>query len=465
MSADVWLANFVACWLQAAVITTAAALLLRILPVRSPSIALAYLQALLCVCMLLPAVEPWRAAPVTTGISAAAVSVFRVSTPRAVPISASKVLFALLALGAAARLIWLVAGYAKLRGYRSRATPLAIEPLPIARGARAAVYVSPEVSGPVTFSFRHPAVLLPSRWLDLDPARQNAILCHELLHVRRKDWVFHVTEEIIRALLWFHPAVWWLIAEIRLSREQVVDRMVVRLTGAKRSYIEVLLDFAGIDSPVTAPAFTHKRRLTRRIKSLLQEVSMTKSRSITSLASITVCLAAAGAVAVWSFPLQSVTSTFIAKDDSAPAAGIVGGVVGGIGGVGVVGGVPGGVIGGVIGGVVGDIPGAKTVAAGPQEKPIYQTSDKGVTPPTVLSKVDPEYTKEAGDAKIEGTVVLTLEVHPDGRAHNLHVARSLDAGLDQKAIEAVEQWEFAPGKKDGRPVAVQATIEINFKLH
>jgi beta-lactamase regulating signal transducer with metallopeptidase domain len=307
MTADVWLANLVACWIQIGVITALAVLMQRTIPTRSPGTALAYLQTLLGASLLLPAVEPWRAAPVTTGISAGAVSVFRVSTPGAIPMSASKVLLAMLAAGAAARLIWLVAGYAKLRGYRQQASPLEIDPLHSALGARAQVFLSSGVSGPVTFGFQHPTVLLPSRWLDLDPVRQNAILCHELLHVRRNDWVFHVTEEITRALLWFHPTVWWLIAEIRLAREQVVDRMVVRFTGAPRPYVEALLDFAGIDSPITVPAFTLKRHLARRIKSLLEEVPMTKFRSITSLASITLCLAAAGAVAVWSFPLQSVT--------------------------------------------------------------------------------------------------------------------------------------------------------------
>ncbi len=447
MNADVWLANLVACWLQVAVITIAAALLLRMLPPRSPSTALAYMQMLLGTCLLLPAVEPWRAAAVTKGISAGAVSVFHISATDAAPIPASNVLLAVLAAGITARLIWLVIGYVKLWGFRHQASPLENE--------HAEVYISADVSGPVTFGFWRPTVLLPSRWLDLDPARQNVVLCHELLHVRRKDWLFHVAEEIIRAILWFHPAIWWLIAEIRLAREQVVDRMVVRMTGARRSYVEVLLDFAGIDSPITAPAFTNKRHLTRRIKSLLEEVSMTKSRSIASLASITLCLAAAGTVAVWSFPLQSVTSTFIAKDGSAPAAGVVKGVVGGV---------PGGVSGGVIGGVVGGVDGGQTVAAGPQGQPLYHIGKNGVTAPQVLKKKDPEYTKEARDAKIEGTVMLSLEVHPDGRAHNTRIVRSLDPGLDQKALEAVEQWKFEPGKKDGKPVAVAATIEINFRL-
>lgn len=88
----------------------------------------------------------------------------------------------------------------------------------------------------------------------------------------------------------------------------------------------------------------------------------------------------------------------------------------------------------------------------------------GVTAPTLLSKVEPEYSEEARRAKYQGTVVLYVEVYPDGKAHNLKVLRSLGLGLDEKAIEAVNKWKFRPGYKDGKAVAVQATIEVNFRL-
>ena len=85
-----------------------------------------------------------------------------------------------------------------------------------------------------------------------------------------------------------------------------------------------------------------------------------------------------------------------------------------------------------------------------------------VTEPKVVHKVGPEYTREARDAKLEGTVLLLIEVRPDGRAHNIRVARSLGMELDRKAIEAVEKWIFEPALKEGVPVTVIATIEIPF---
>jgi TonB family protein len=56
-------------------------------------------------------------------------------------------------------------------------------------------------------------------------------------------------------------------------------------------------------------------------------------------------------------------------------------------------------------------------------------------------------------------------VGPDGRPHEMRVSRSLGFGLDEKALEAVKQWRFEPAKKDGRPVAVQINIEVNFRLY
>jgi TonB family protein len=88
----------------------------------------------------------------------------------------------------------------------------------------------------------------------------------------------------------------------------------------------------------------------------------------------------------------------------------------------------------------------------------------GVTAPSLVFKVEPEYSEEARKAKYQGTVVLYVEVDASGKARNLKVLRSLGLGLDEKAIEAVNKWKFKPGVKDGKPVTVAATIEVNFRL-
>ena len=88
----------------------------------------------------------------------------------------------------------------------------------------------------------------------------------------------------------------------------------------------------------------------------------------------------------------------------------------------------------------------------------------GVSAPQVLFKVDPEYSEEARKAKYSGTVVIQLVVDPSGHGRDIRVIRSLGLGLDEKAIEAVNKWKFRPGLRNGQPVAVMATIEVNFRL-
>jgi len=88
----------------------------------------------------------------------------------------------------------------------------------------------------------------------------------------------------------------------------------------------------------------------------------------------------------------------------------------------------------------------------------------GVSPPSILYKVEPEYSEEARKAKFQGTVLLFVIVDEKGNPRDIKIIRPLGLGLDQKAVEAVEKWKFSPGKKDGKPVAVQAQIEVNFRL-
>lgn len=94
---------------------------------------------------------------------------------------------------------------------------------------------------------------------------------------------------------------------------------------------------------------------------------------------------------------------------------------------------------------------------------VYEVGN-GVSAPSVLSKVEPEMSKEARKAKFQGDVVLYVEVGHDGTPQYLRVIRSLGFGLDEKAIEAVSKWKFRPGLKDGKPVAVAAKVTVMFRL-
>ncbi len=92
------------------------------------------------------------------------------------------------------------------------------------------------------------------------------------------------------------------------------------------------------------------------------------------------------------------------------------------------------------------------------------TVGNGVTPPRVLSKVEPTYSPDARAEQVQGTVVLEVVVSRRGLAENIRVLSPLGFGLDEAAQGAVQRWRFAPGMKDGKPVPVIATIEVNFRF-
>jgi TonB family protein len=100
-----------------------------------------------------------------------------------------------------------------------------------------------------------------------------------------------------------------------------------------------------------------------------------------------------------------------------------------------------------------------------QPKKSETESRRNVTPPRPIHTPDPDYDEASRKAKVQGTVVLSALVAENGKPQDIKVARSLNPTLDQKAIEAVSRWRFAPATKDGKPVAVRLQVEVTFRLH
>ena len=94
---------------------------------------------------------------------------------------------------------------------------------------------------------------------------------------------------------------------------------------------------------------------------------------------------------------------------------------------------------------------------------VHRIND-AVSPPRLRSKVEPAYSEKARQARVQGVVMLSVEIWPDGRPLNIRVVRSLGWGLDEEAVKAVRQWRFYPGTLEGNPVRVQAQIEVSFRL-
>jgi TonB family protein len=302
--------------IQVFVIASIGVALPLIFRIRHPRSQLVYCHLVIVACLVLPAVQPWQHSiiQVTTGYStapaAAATAPGQIGSP-AREVSRRQIVVWTIMLGAFVRLCWTAFGLWRIRQYKQTASP--IYPIPESitqaqtRTTASALFCSSSSGmGPVTFGFFRPIVLLPASFVSLEKEAQFGIACHELFHVRRKDWLMTLVEEIVAALFWFHPAFWWLLAQARLAREQIVDAEVVRVTAARESYINALLAMAGSRPALDlapAPLFLRRRHLLQRMQLLVTEVPMSKFRLVWSYGLIVAILAAAGWIGVVSFPI------------------------------------------------------------------------------------------------------------------------------------------------------------------
>jgi beta-lactamase regulating signal transducer with metallopeptidase domain len=392
MNLPLWFCNLAFWTAQSALLVVAAGLLPRLLQVRQPRVRLAYWRVLLAIALALPWLQPWHRAhavgaiTIAPGIAGASVTaapgptVTHTLVPgiQAIPQIAGVIIL----IGIAVRLVTLALGLLKLRHFRRTSLPIpsasesaaVFEAVRSQVNARAEFRLSRQVDSPVTFGFSAPVILLPERVISMNQQAQAAIACHELVHVRRHDWAQHLAEEAIRGAFWFHPAVAWLIGRVRLAREQVVDLEVIRLTNARKTYLEALLEFASnrpFTAAIPAPPFLVERQLAERVALMLKEVRMSPTRLVTSLAVIACCLTLVATLAARAFPLQGPPLAA----QPAPAGGITQGVTGGVAG-GVAQGIPGGVRQGVSGGVT---QGAAGGVIGKKRSEVDGDVDQGTT--------------------------------------------------------------------------------------
>jgi len=426
MTSSIWLRDVGAFALQVTLIVGAGAALARAFRIREPRATLPYWQVLLVVCLLLPVCQPWivrdtiAPAPGARLVANAIAGVpDTVPAPIATPLSPvrmERLVLLVLGAGIVARAVWLTAGAFALRRLRREASPLV--PLPeairIAQervGARASICVSDRFAGPITFGVFRPVVVFPPGVSTMPPHVQEAIAFHELLHVRRRDWVYEVLEEAVRTVFWFHPAIWWLIGRVRLSREQVVDQAAIRLTESRERYVEALLAVALARSPLRlalAPPFLRRSHLKKRVAQILQETTMTTRRLIASLTASGAALALAATVAVRSFPLEAQGQRIA----GAPAQLTPGG------------------------------------------EPIQIV--KGAE--HLLHAALPEYPHRAIEQRVEGDVLLDLAIDDRGEVSDARVLSGPDE-LRKAALESVLQWHYSPDAV--RSISTQAALRFH----
>jgi beta-lactamase regulating signal transducer with metallopeptidase domain len=327
------MANVLSWSVQIAVITVAGVLLPLAFRVTSPRARLVYFRALLVACVALPLLQPWL--PVTTAEAtfarpAGVLNDLRLldtstASDRTAPVLApapppspmngwrlGAVLVTLYCGGLMARVGWLAVGLWSLSRFRRSSMPLEPRPASVWEavelvGVDAEFRISPRVVQPVTFGLHQPVVLVPPLFLSFEPSQQKAIAAHELLHVIRGDWLRTFGDRLVLSIFWFHPAIWWLVQQIDLAVEQLVDRRAVSLVGDRKPYLKALLQLATArPSPFLHPAkaFGNHSHLAQRVALLVREVSMSRVRLVASFSAVLALLGAGAWYVVQAYPLR-----------------------------------------------------------------------------------------------------------------------------------------------------------------
>ncbi|RPJ52136.1 MAG: M56 family peptidase, partial [Acidobacteria bacterium] len=430
--------------LQLCLLIGAAALAEKFLPLRLPRLSYAYWRVLLLVSLALPLLQPWPG-PVRrflpTGSDVAVIQDLSASTvtvasqgPAEWQIPYLPVLAGVLIVGMLFRLSRLLVGALSLRHALKRSRPAVLpwnmSQLAPGGGKQPRVVCVESVTSPATYGLFRPVILLPLGFSELTETQQLGVICHELRHVQRHDWLFRFAEEIVRCLFWFHPLVLWLTRRIELSREQSVDQEVVQILGQSRDYLDSLVEMAGarLSGPVAA-LFLSESYLRQRVRLIKEGFTMSTRRLSISLSLSFVFLLTAGAVAVWAFPLQG------REQDQARPAGVPGGSA-----------------------VESQKRGPESDAGGKQE--LIRVGGN-VQRSKLIHWVPPEYPPDAEKAGIKGIVLLKVTVSETGDVTEVEDVRGHPM-LVNAARAAVQQWKYSPTMLNGRAVPVIATQTVTF---
>jgi TonB family protein len=364
-----------------------------------------------------------------------------------------------------------------------------------------------------TYGARRPRLLVPAhadRWSE---RRIRAVLCHEIAHVARHDWLVQLTAAALCALHWYNPLFWLACRRLGLESERACDDAVLRSGLSPRDYARHLLDLAHLcrSAPMTPSAIpmarssTLRRRITAMLNThLVRDAISRRFVVVVALAALAVALPAAAFRATQDGPLP--VSGFVYDPTGAVLPGAeltltderqhVSTVVSDATGKFEFAPVEAGryVLGVSLPGFrpltqpielvrdrdwhravtlqVGDVretivvreqrlPGTVAPSAGPLRIRV----GGNIRPPLKLQDVRPRYPDSMRDAGLEGRVPLEAIIDRGGRVQSARVlTAAVHPDFAEAAIEAVRQWRFDPTLLNGEPVEVVMTVMVEFAL-
>ncbi len=278
----------------------------------------------------------------------------------------------------------------------------------IARGID--LVTGPGAHGAFTLGTIEPVIYLPDRLLSsLSTSAIRSVLAHELSHIQRFDDLDRQLQALIQTIYFFNPVAWLAGAFRSHENELVCDGLAIHradLVPADygRCIVEVLR--LGANPLHNTPMFLGRRRTMRqRIEAVLDTRPASRTLTIVAIA-----------IGLFLLPMAG-TSLHATLEAPMPT---------------------------------------------PNDDPIRVEGD--VVEPRVVTKVNPKYPPEARSEGLQGTVIVLATIETNGTVSEIEVIESTREDFEAAAIEAVRQWKFEPATLEGKPVAVEFSLTIRFRL-
>ena len=438
--------------------------------------------------------------------------------------------------GVALSLATLVVGLLRLRRIDATAAPLAdgtwvqtLRALLPAHGIERSVGVrtTEHPALLLVWGFWRPTIIVPTFALAWSRQRIQAVVTHELAHIRRGDWVLQLMAEVVRAIYWFNPLVWVTCARMRAECEVACDDIVIASGADGSEYASHVVEIAR-DLHTTywlpAPAIVRASTLERRVRAMLDKTlnrrppsTGARGSAVAVLLSVTLVVASLAAQSFVSLSGTIVDSSngvlpgvklLLTNEQTQAKYEIQTDRTGRYEFVGLP---PGSYT------MEAALPGfarfSGRVSVGGQNLQQDVTLSVGMIQETVTVRQDatpptpdPERdrrieeikkkraasrcpdTQPGGDVRIggnirvpvkyrdfrphypeslhgtEGVVVLSAKIGPDGSVDDVDVVSSTHAEFTHSAIEAVRQWEFDATRLNCEPITTPMTVTVNYKI-